>query len=94
MNRFLAIASAVLLVASVVLFLLYRSKAKKCKEKDSLIDSLRDYSSRLEKRVELLEKEAAIRNENDKKRDEKIDALHDGDAASNAVDELRRHKGS
>lgn len=46
--------------------------------------------SELNRTIRKLEAAAAIKDANRKEADEKIDALHDGDAVDNALDELRK----
>jgi len=91
MTKVFLIIIAVLLAAVVVLFLLWKlSKSENKRVKDELavtkgqlesaVNSIKNFESTLE-----------IINKNRKETDEKIAALHEGDALGNALDWLCEH---
>lgn len=92
MIKFLLIVIAVLLVAVIVLFFLWRLNAAKRKSQKETIDRLVNQLNEAIQSNSKLEMTISILKSNREKADEKIDDLHDGDSVNNAIDELRKHK--
>lgn len=91
MTKVFLIIIAILFVAVVVLFLMWKlSKSENKRVKDELAvtkNQLESAVSQMKKFEETLE----IVNHNRKESDEKIDALHTGDSVANALNELSKH---
>lgn len=91
MTKVFLIIIAILFVAVVVLFLLWKlSKSENKRVKDELAvtkNQLESAVNQMKKFGETLD----IINHNRKESDEKIDALHTGDSVANALDELSKH---
>ena len=65
-------------------------------KENELRDSLEYYLKKYEEQevyVKALKEELKVKSENRKEADEKINALHTGDALGNALDGLHKHKG-
>lgn len=92
MTKFLLIVIAVLFVALIVLFFLWRLNAAKRKSQKETIDRLVNQLNEAIVQQSKLESTIDILKKNRDKADEKIDDLHDGDSVNNAIDELRKHK--
>ena len=91
MTKVFLIIIAVLFVAVVVLFLLWKlSKTENKRVKDELAVTKNQLETAV-KQVKKIEETLEIVNHNRKETDEKIDALHTGDSVANALDELSKH---
>lgn len=91
MTKVFLIIIAVLFVAVVVLFLLWKlSKSENKRVKDELAVTKNQLETAV-KQAKKFEGTLEIMNENRKETDEKIDALHSGDTVANALDELSKH---
>lgn len=91
MTKIFLIIIAVLFVALVVLFLLWRlSKSENKRVKDELAVTKNQLETAV-KQVKKIEETLEIVNHNRKETDEKIDALHSGDTVGNALAELSKH---
>ena len=91
MTKIFLIIIAVLFVALVVLFLLWRlSKTENKRVKDELAVTKNQLETAV-KQVKKIEETLEIVNHNRKETDEKIDALNSGDTISNALNELSKH---
>ena len=91
MTKVFLIIIAVLFVAVVVLFLLWKlSKSENKRVKDELAVTKNQLETAV-KQVKKIEETLDIVNHNRKETDEKIDALHTGDSVANALDELSKH---
>ena len=91
MTKVFLIIIAVLFVAVVVLFLLWKlSKSENKRVKDELAVTKNQLETAV-KQVKKFEGTIDIMNQNRKETDEKIDALHTGDSVGNALDELSKH---
>ena len=84
------VAIVVLFAVLIISFLRIKSLKKKVSDFSEMYEAQKNYSKRLEGRVSLLETELKVKSENRRDADEKIDALHSGDATNNALDELRK----
>ena len=80
-----AVAVAVLLVVVIVMAAIIRSFARKLSDARKSAEDWKCYSRKLEKRVELLEKEDRIKNENRAEAEKKIADLHNGNSVDNAI---------
>lgn len=91
MTKVFLIIIAILFVAVVVLFLLWKlSKSESKRVKDELAvtkNQLESAVSQMKKFEETLD----IINHNRRESDEKVDALNSGDTVGNALDELSKH---
>jgi len=91
MTKVFLIIIAVLFVAVVVLFLLWKlSKSENKRVKDELAVTKNQLEIAV-KQVKKIEETMDIVNHNRKETDEKIDALHSGDTVDNALSELSKH---
>ena len=91
MTKVFLIIIAVLFVAVVVLFLLWKlSKTENKRVKDELAVTKNQLETAV-KQVKKIEETLDIVNHNRKETDEKIDTLHTGDSVANALDELSKH---
>lgn len=91
MTKVFLIIIAILFVAVVVLFLLWKlSKSENKRVKDELAVTKNQLETAV-KQAKKFEGTLEIMNENRKETDEKIDALHSGDTVGNALDELSKH---
>lgn len=91
MTKVFLIIIAILFVAVVVLFLMWKlSKSESKRVKDELAvtkNQLESAVSQMKKFEETLD----IINHNRRESDEKVDALNSGDSVGNALDELSKH---
>lgn len=92
MKTFLEIAWIVLVIVAVVFILLWNHGRKKIKEQKETIDKLGDQLTSAIAEINKLQSAISAYNKNRKEADEKIDALHDGDAVDNAINVLRGDK--
>ena len=91
MTKVFLIIIAVLFVAVVVLFLLWKLlKSENKRVKDELAVTKNQLETAV-KQVKKIEETLDIVNHNRKETDEKIDALHSGDTVDNALSELSKH---
>ena len=91
MTKVFLIIIAVLFVAVVVLFLLWKlSKSENKRVKNELAVTKNQLETAV-KQVKKIEETLDIVNHNRKETDEKIDAMHTGDSVGNALDELSKH---
>lgn len=91
MTKVFLIIIAILFVAVVVLFLMWKlSKSENKRVKDELAVTKNQLETAV-KQVKKIEETLDIVNHNRKETDEKIDALHTGDSVANALDELSKH---
>lgn len=92
MAKFFLIVTAALVVLVLVLFLLWRAAANKQKRTKATLDkTVKQLHEAIEQQARL-ESTIDILKANRKEADEKIDDLHNGDAVSNALDELHKRK--
>ena len=91
MTKVFLIIIAILFVAVVVLFLMWKlSKSESKRVKDELAVTKNQLESAVNQ-MKKFEETLDIVNHNRKESDEKIDALHTGDSVANALDELSKH---
>ena len=91
MTKVFLIIIAILFVAVVVLFLMWKlSKSENKRVKDELAVTKNQLETAV-KQAKKFEGTLEIMNENRKETDEKIDAMHSGDTVGNALDELSKH---
>ena len=90
MIKVLLILTAVLCVAILLLFFLWRSAKAKQKETKEKLDSANKALSEAIAEQAKLESTIQILKKNRKEADEKINNLHSGNATNNALNELRK----
>lgn len=91
MTKVFLIIIAILFVAVVVLFLMWKlSKSENKRVKDELAVTKNQLESAVNQ-MKKFEETLDIVNHNRKESDEKVDALNSGDSVGNALDELSKH---
>ena len=91
MTKVFLIIIAVLFVAVVVLFLMWKlSKSENKRVKDELAVTKNQLESAVNQ-MKKFEETLDIINHNRRESDEKVDALNSGDSVGNALDELSKH---
>lgn len=91
MTKVFLIIIAVLFVAVLVLFLLWKlSKSESKRVKDELAVTKNQLESAVNQ-MKKFEETLDIINHNRRESDEKVDALNSGDSVGNALDELSKH---
>lgn len=79
-------------IVAVIFILLWISGKEKIKEQKETIDRLNQQLVNAMSEISKLQSAISAYNKNRKEADEKIDALHDGDAVDNAINVLRGDK--
>mgnify|MGYP006916229826 CR=1 FL=1 len=92
MIKFFLILTAVLCVAILLLFFLWRSEKTKRKETQGKLESANKELARAIAEQVKLESTIQILKKNRKEADEKINNLHNGNATGNALNELHKRK--